>query len=61
MLVQDASQGEVAHGIFHRWVGLQGHAATKAVEVDACNQRLLAVVVGLLLHNGGEDDDFQTV
>ena len=57
VLVENAFEGEVADGVFHRWVGLQRHAPLQAVEVDAGHERLLGLVVGLLLDDGGEDDD----
>lgn len=56
MLVEDTLEGEVAHGVFHRRVSLEGHSSFQPVEVDTGNQRFLCIIIGLLLDNGGQDN-----
>ena len=58
VFVEDAAEGEVADGVFDGGVGLEGHAALEAVEVDAGNEGFFGVVVGFFLDDGGEDYDF---
>ena len=54
--VEDAPQGEVAHGILHRRVGLQQHAFLQPVEIHAGYQRFLGTVVGLFFDYRRKDD-----
>ena len=53
-LAFDATNGEIAYGIFYGGVGLQWHTDAIAVEVDGSNVGLLIVAVGLFLDDGGD-------
>ena len=54
---EDAAQLKVAHGKLYRGVGLEQHASMEAVEVEPCYLRLLIILIGLFVNDGGQRDD----
>ena len=48
VFVEDAFDGEVAHGILHRGVGLEGYAFVETIPIDAGYLWFLGPIVGFL-------------
>ena len=60
VFVENALEGEVTHGILHRGVGLEGHAALQTVDVHTGYQWLLGVVVGFFINYRSQNHCLQS-